>query len=371
MPFREEDIDADGPAEAMRAAWQKNRLFDDFGGELASLRSSVGKFSTNHRDDVAKVEGLLNKTGHLDLAHEDGPTGWGMFTVENAIEDFQKNKGLKRDGRIFPEGPTITQMAKATGVAAPPNSDALLEAEARGEKPHALGQPPPAQPGAEPGLVQPRKPRASDLLAAGPGDRSTPAPPAGSDPISRMLMPDPAGLVGTKTPEPEKGPKKQVAKPKPFTMTAPFDNPTLRDDTIGKGYFHASRVRGKKEYQHKGIDLKAPPGTVIKSPVEGTVERFGDPYGTRKYSVIWIKTEGGRRVGLHYVSPKGKDGKALVKKGDQIKAGQIIGTLQDIGKSKKGMQNHLHLTIRKGSTKGPEIDPTPWLKAWGAAGSKK
>ena len=58
-------------------------------------------------------------------------------------------------------------------------------------------------------------------------------------------------------------------------------------------------------------------------------------------------------------------------RGDQIKAGQIIGTLQDIGKSKKGMQNHLHLTIRKGSTKGPEIDPTPWLKAWGAAGSKK
>ena len=92
------------------------------------------------------------------------------------------------------------------------------------------------------------------------------------------------------------------------------------------------------------------------------MERIGDPYGDGKYDIIWIKAKGGHKVGLFYVSPRDANGRQTVKPGDQIKHGQVIGTMQDIAKRVSEMKNHLHLKVMKN---GKAINPMPWLKKWG------
>ena len=133
MPFFEEKIDQNDAAEGIRTAWQKNRLMEDMGEDLADLRYGVGKNLDNERDDVAKVESMLALTGDLDVDETDGPTGWSMFTLDQGIEEFQKKNKLQVDGRIWPERETITALAKATGAAPPPDLEALIVAEAKGE----------------------------------------------------------------------------------------------------------------------------------------------------------------------------------------------------------------------------------------------
>ena len=137
-------------------------------------------------------------------------------------------------------------------------------------------------------------------------------------------------------------------------MFSPIENPTIRNDDEGRGNFKTDRTKTvrdpdgtvqKVEYKHQGIDLNARPGSMIRSPVEGIVERIGDPYGDGKYDIISIKANDGHKVGLYYVSPRDAGGRRTVKPGDQIKHGQVIGTMQDIAKSVPGMNNHLHLKV--------------------------
>ncbi len=56
MPFFEEKIDQNEAAEGIRSAWQKNRLMEDLGEDLADLRYGVGKNLDNERDDVAHTK---------------------------------------------------------------------------------------------------------------------------------------------------------------------------------------------------------------------------------------------------------------------------------------------------------------------------
>ncbi len=75
------------------------------------LSEAVGATGRNQRRDVAKVEKLLGSAGTLDLKKTDGPTGyWGMRT-DDATRRFQEKEGLKVDGEIKPNGPTIRKLA--------------------------------------------------------------------------------------------------------------------------------------------------------------------------------------------------------------------------------------------------------------------
>ena len=47
---------------------------------------------------------------------------------------------------------------------------------------------------------------------------------------------------------------------------------------------------------------------MIRIPVEGTVERIGDPYGDGKYDIIWIKAKVGHQIGQYYVSLRDANG---------------------------------------------------------------
>ena len=146
-------------------------------------------------------------------------------------------------------------------------------------------------------------------------------------------------------------------------------NPKIRDDRRGHGSFGDKRTNPDGSIrEHKGVDLEALPGTPIKSPVDGTVRRIGDPYGPEnrlhgQYKSITIRTEDGREVRMFYVAPTDAEGSQIINKGDKVSAGSVIGTLQDRAKASSGMKNHVHLEIR--DKQGKAVDPAPWLNNWG------
>lgn len=84
------------------------------------IRDSVGMEGLNSRRDVAKVENLLGRAGALDLAKTDGVTGFFGARTDEAVKKFQKDRGLKVDGLINPNGPTLkTLIAETSEHSAP------------------------------------------------------------------------------------------------------------------------------------------------------------------------------------------------------------------------------------------------------------
>lgn len=107
-------------------------------------------------------------------------------------------------------------------------------------------------------------------------------------------------------------------------------------DKHGCGSFGASRGTRK----HDGIDYVAEPGQQILAPISGKVTRFPFPYGTDlSYNGIEIKNND-YTVKIFYMKPS-------VAIGQNVVAGQVIGTAQDIAKKySPGMTNHIHIEIR-------------------------
>lgn len=83
------------------------------------LSSSVGVAAPNNRRDVAKVEALMTETGNLDLHQTDGVTGYYGERLKQAIEGFQKDNGLKKDGLINPRGETMRMLSQSLEGNAP------------------------------------------------------------------------------------------------------------------------------------------------------------------------------------------------------------------------------------------------------------
>jgi murein DD-endopeptidase MepM/ murein hydrolase activator NlpD len=116
--------------------------------------------------------------------------------------------------------------------------------------------------------------------------------------------------------------------------------PKRVNDPWGSGEFGASR--GSRT--HKGIDYACYPGTEITSPVDGVVTKLGYPYGDDlKFRYVEVMSDDGMRHRMFYCEPG-------VTHGDEIKAGQVVGTSQDISsryrdESKPPMINHVHYEI--------------------------
>lgn len=112
---------------------------------------------------------------------------------------------------------------------------------------------------------------------------------------------------------------------------------------------------------HEGVDLRAPMNSNVYAGADGDVyylmqETNTHPYGRH----IRLSHAGGyRTVYAHLAS-------IVVKQGDKVKAGQLIGKADSTGNS---TGSHLHLTLKKdGATarketefQGDVIDPTPFL----------
>ncbi|MCH9686470.1 MAG: M23 family metallopeptidase [Deltaproteobacteria bacterium] len=119
-----------------------------------------------------------------------------------------------------------------------------------------------------------------------------------------------------------------------------------RQDRWGSGHFGASR--GSR--RHSGLDLVASPGEQILSPIDGTITRIAYPYsGTLEYQGAVIVDASGLEVRIYYV--------AGVELG-AVKAGDVIGTAQNLRRRYPDITNHVHVEIR---VSGAKVDPTPYF----------
>ncbi|AEV81788.1 peptidase M23 [Actinoplanes sp. SE50] len=102
---------------------------------------------------------------------------------------------------------------------------------------------------------------------------------------------------------------------------------------------------------HAGIDLAAPDGTPYKAIHAGEVTAAGynGGYG---YSITVKQSDGTEVIYAH-------SRRLLVKKGDTVKAGQVIG---EVGNTGYSYGTHLHLEIHVGGT---PVDPISFLKPHG------
>jgi len=95
--------------------------------------------------------------------------------------------------------------------------------------------------------------------------------------------------------------------------------------------------------RHRGVDIKAPPGTPIRAAAPGTVVFSGrqSSYGR----VVEIAHANGLSTVYAHNSAN------LVKAGDPVKAGTLIGT---VGHSGRATTDHVHFEVRrKGVAKNP------------------
>lgn len=99
---------------------------------------------------------------------------------------------------------------------------------------------------------------------------------------------------------------------------------------------------------HQGLDIAAPIGTPIKAPLAGTVIDSGPASGFG----LWVRvrhTDG-------TITVYGHINRSLVRKGQQVSAGQ---TIAEVGNRGQSTGPHLHVeVITPGGTK---INPRPWL----------
>ncbi len=145
--------------------------------------------------------------------------------------------------------------------------------------------------------------------------------------------------------------------------TSPVPNPEIRQtDPYGAGGFNERRDNGRRH--HHGVDLVAPPGTPVTSPVSGRIAIF-DPYGrdaTKRgnFSAVQITTDDGYVVRLMYINTDD------LENGQDVEAGDTLGAVEDLSevyppKKEGAMTNHVHFDIRRGET---YLDPTPLVDAW-------
>lgn len=128
------------------------------------------------------------------------------------------------------------------------------------------------------------------------------------------------------------------------------------------GYYKGMTMNGTN--RHWGVDFGMPTGTKIKALTDGTVTQAG-----------WVNGGGGNQVTLK--EPGGKwfqwymhmmNGGVKVKKGQKVKAGDLLGLSGNTGSSNTP---HLHIQRMKGyPSNDTAVDPMSWLKSLKGGGGK-
>ncbi len=124
---------------------------------------------------------------------------------------------------------------------------------------------------------------------------------------------------------------------------------------IESGVFGSQRIdNGVPMSPHFGVDMAAPTGTPIHAPADGTVTISGDYYLDGGFTLI----DHGHGVSTCYLHQS----KRLVKAGERVKRGQLIGR---IGQTGRATGPHLHWAMNwfevkldpSLSTRKPKPDP--------------
>ena len=123
--------------------------------------------------------------------------------------------------------------------------------------------------------------------------------------------------------------------------------------------FGADRDGGKR--RHQGQDVSAAEGTPMVAARGGVVVFTGNqPSGAGVYVVIRGAGESRDYVYMHLV-----EGSLLVRRGETVRTGQLIGKVGNTGASQGA---HLHFEVWQGAWQGggTPIDPLPLLQRWDA-----
>lgn len=132
---------------------------------------------------------------------------------------------------------------------------------------------------------------------------------------------------------------KQITRPSGLTISVPSNFTIVYPLMAARrtsGFGNRNHPVLKVQRHHNGIDLGAPTGTPIRSIKNGVVI-FADPLGGYG-NLIVVKHKN------DFTSHYGHCSKILVRPGQTIKAGQIIG---EVGATGRVTGAHLHLEIRK------------------------
>lgn len=123
----------------------------------------------------------------------------------------------------------------------------------------------------------------------------------------------------------------------------PFKRPV--DGDVTSAYGLKRFLNKKPKNPHRGMDFRAPKGTVIKSVADGTVILVGDHY----YAGNSVYVDHGNGVVSMYFHLS----KVSVKQGDTVKRGQLVGLSGSTGRATGA---HLHLSI---AVLGRLVNPKP------------
>ena len=122
------------------------------------------------------------------------------------------------------------------------------------------------------------------------------------------------------------------------------------DGNVDKGHSGGELVKYEtlNEWRtHDGIDIEAAVGTEVKAAADGKVSKvFNDP--------LWGITVEIDHDGNYITIYSGLSDPAAVAVGDEVKAGDVIGTLGETNLAEIGENSHLHFAMKKD---GKFIDP--------------
>lgn len=138
----------------------------------------------------------------------------------------------------------------------------------------------------------------------------------------------------------ERGPATSINQPAPDVWLLPV-----------RGYRYTSDFGMRWGVLHAGVDLAKPEGTPYYASHAGVVKlsRWHGGYG---YAVI---VDHGNGIETLY----GHSSRLLVREGQQVQAGQVLGLIGNTGYS---YGSHLHFEVH---INGQATDPVPWLRRHG------
>ena len=113
--------------------------------------------------------------------------------------------------------------------------------------------------------------------------------------------------------------------------------PIIRSDSAGDGHFMAPRG----SHMHNGVDYLCEPGSLVYSPVAGTITKLGYPYGDDlQWRYVEITDEDKNKHRLFYTEP-------AVNLDQYVMVGEVVGEAQNIASRypDQGMLAHIHLEI--------------------------
>jgi len=132
-------------------------------------------------------------------------------------------------------------------------------------------------------------------------------------------------------------------------IAVPSDKP-VKTAAFTSGYGVRSDPFRGGAAMHAGIDLAGPNGTPIYATADGTVRRSG--WNSGGYGNL-VEVDHGRGIETRY----GHLSQALVRAGQQVKRGQLIGRMGSTGRS---TGSHLHYEVR---IEGKPVNPIPFMKS--------